>query len=110
MLFRSKDTKGTEKTKGIKDAGLDDIEHRVAAAVQRYPEAIEDALEDYTPNTLANYLYGLAKLSNEFYHSHSVIQEPDAAKREFRLTLVAGVADTLKSGLNLLGIQAPEEM
>lgn len=89
---------------------LDDVEHRLAAVMLRLPEAVEDALRDYAPSTLANYLYGLAQAANEFYHSHPVTQEPDVAKREFRLALVAGVAETLKSGLNLLGIAAPEEM
>lgn len=88
----------------------DSVEHRLLAAALRLPEAVEDALKDYTPNTLANYLYGLAKLSNEFYHSRPVLQEPDAAKKQLRAALVSGVALTLAKGLNLLGIAAPEAM
>lgn len=91
-------------------AALDAVEHRLLAATLRLPEAIVDALKDYTPNTLANYLYGLAQQANEFYHSHPVIQEPDEAKRQTRIALVSGVALTLKKGLGLLGIEAPEEM
>ena len=105
----TKDAKETNRTVS-KDAALDDVEHRLLATTLRLPEVIEDALKDYTPNTLANYLYGLAQLSNEFYHSHPVIQEPDEAKRELRLALVSGVALTLSKGLGLLGIAAPEEM
>lgn len=89
---------------------LDEMEHRLVATLLRLPEAIEDALKDYTPNTLANYLYGLAKLANEFYHSHPVMQEPDEVKRGARIALVSGAALTLAKGLDLLGIQAPEEM
>ncbi|MBI2055428.1 MAG: arginine--tRNA ligase [Candidatus Sungbacteria bacterium] len=94
----------------IEKSAFDALEHRLLAAMLRLPEAIEDALRDYTPNTLASYLFGLAKLANEFYHSHPVLQETDAAKLEFRLALVSGIADTLKNGLGLLGIEAPEEM
>jgi arginyl-tRNA synthetase len=89
---------------------LDAVEHRLLAAMLRLPEAIEDALKGYAPNVIANYLHTLAQLANEFYHSHPVMQEPDAAKRDLRLAMVAGVADTLKNGLGLLGITAPEEM
>ncbi len=89
---------------------LDDVEHRLLVAALRLPEAIEDALADFAPNLLANYLYNLAKLANEFYHSHPVIQEQDESKREVRLALVTGTALTLARGLNLLGIAAPEEM
>lgn len=91
-------------------ASLDTVEHRLAATMLHLPEVIEDALKDYTPNTLANYLYNLAKRANEFYHSHPVLQEPDEAKRNFRLALVQGAALTLAKGLKLLGIEAPEEM
>jgi len=85
-------------------------EHRLLVAMLRFPEAIEDALKDYTPNTLANYLYHLAELANNFYHSHPVLKEPDEAKRQARMALVSGVALTLAKGLGLLGIAAPEEM
>ncbi len=103
----AKDATAVKVPEGV---ALDALEHRLAAATLRLPEAIEDALKDYTPNTLANYLYGLAQLANEFYHSHPVMQEPDAAKRDLRLALVSGVAQTLAKGLDLLGISAPEEM
>lgn len=89
---------------------LDQVEHRLAAAILRLPEAIEDALVDYTPNTLANYLFGLAQLTNEFYHARPVMQEPDEQKKNLRLALVEATALTLKKGLYLLGIDAPKEM
>ncbi|TSC78146.1 MAG: arginyl-tRNA synthetase [Parcubacteria group bacterium Gr01-1014_33] len=90
--------------------GLDSLEHRLVAAGLRLGETIEDALEDFMPNILANYLYNLAKLANEFYHSHPVLQESDPAKKQFRLSLISLVALTLAKGLSLLGIDAPEEM
>ncbi|OHA09100.1 MAG: arginine--tRNA ligase [Candidatus Sungbacteria bacterium RIFCSPLOWO2_01_FULL_59_16] len=92
------------------EATPDAVEHQLLVSTLRLPEAMEDALKDFAPNVLANYLYSLAKLANEFYHSHPVIQEPDAAKRKLRIAIVAGVATTLKNGLGLLGIAAPEEM
>ena len=103
----AKEAKAPEVPDG---AALDGVEHRLLAAMLRLPEAIEDALKDYTPNTLANYLYTLAQLANEFYHSHPVLQEPDEKKRALRIALVSGVALTLAKGLDLLGIAAPEEM
>lgn len=89
---------------------LDPVEHRLLVSALRFPEVIEDALADFTPNILANYLYNLARLANEFYHSHPVIQEPDEAKRALRIALVAIVALTLSQGFCLLGVGAPEEM
>lgn len=99
--------RGLARTSGIP---LDGMEHRLLAALLRFPESMEDALKDFTPNTLANYLYHLAELANNFYHSHPVIQEADEQKKEIRTALVAGVAATFSRGLWCLGIDAPEEM
>jgi arginyl-tRNA synthetase len=55
-------------------------------------------------------LYELATLINKFYHESPVIAEPDAAKKNFRLGLVARAKDTLGQGLALLGIGVLEEM
>ncbi len=89
---------------------VDQIERELIVFLSRFPEAIEDALHDFTPNTLANYLFQLAQKANEFYHSHPVIQEENEAKKQFKLSLVEASALTLKKGLNLLGIDSPEEM
>jgi arginyl-tRNA synthetase len=74
------------------------------------PEVVEEALKEYLPNILAKYLYELATLINKFYHESPVIAEPDAAKKNFRLGLVARAKDTLGQGLALLGIGVLEEM
>jgi arginyl-tRNA synthetase len=89
---------------------LDALEHQLLVALIRFPEAIRDAIAEYAPNTLANYLYNLSKLANEFYHSHPVSQESDLAKQNVRIALVSGVRHILRIGLALLGIQTPEEM
>ncbi len=89
---------------------LDSAEHTLLLTLLRFPEAIEDALKSYMPNILTNYLFLLAGLSNEFYHSHPVLKESDAEKRSFRCALVNATSQTLKNGLSLLGISAPEEM
>ena len=76
----------------------------------RFPEVVTDATKDLAPHALVSYLYNLAKIANEFYHTSPVLQESDAAKRAFRLSLVSGTSQVLAKGLDLLGIAAPEEM
>ncbi len=88
----------------------DPLERRTLVSVFRFPDAVEDALADFTPNTFANYLHDLAQIANEFYHSHPVLKETDNEKRAFRIALILAIALTLKKGLHLLGIEAPEEM
>lgn len=88
----------------------DELEHELLVSLLRLPEVIEDALKDFTPNTLANYLFLFAQRVNEFYHSHPVLKEPDQIKLSFRKDLVRASAITIKNALGLLGIDAPEEM
>ena len=97
------------KVKSLK-LQMDEGERRLLVEMLRFPEVVEDAAQARAPSVLASYLYGLAQKVNEFYHSHPVLRETDAEKRGFRLALVEVVAVTLKKGLYLLGIEAPEEM
>ena len=73
-------------------------------------EVVGDSVEDYLPNVLANYLYNFAALLNRFYHESPVTQEKDEAVKQQRLALVAAAKKALARGLDLLGIEALEEM
>lgn len=75
-----------------------------------YPQQIEKAANEYAPSVVANYTYDLAKNFNSFYAECTVLNEPDADIRGFRLALIAEVAQTIKNGMNLLGIDVPERM
>ncbi len=86
------------------------VESDLARKLCHYPECIQLAAAEYKPNLLANYLYELASLFSRFYQEVPVLQEPDADARNFRLQLIAAVAQVLNNGLYLLGIEAPEEM
>jgi arginyl-tRNA synthetase len=106
ILRKAKSRARKVDTKRVPDGD----ERQLLVEMLRFPEVIADALKDYAPHMAANYVYGLAQMANEFYHSHPVMQEKDEDTCAFRLALVGGVAITLKNGLYLLGIEAPEEM
>jgi arginyl-tRNA synthetase len=74
------------------------------------PDVVYESLKDYLPNLLANYLYELAGIINRFYHESPVMKEEDEKLKYFRLTLIQTARDVLGRGLNLLGIEALEEM
>lgn len=77
--------------------------------IYRYPEVTEQAARQIAPNLIASYLFELAKRFNAFYNQVPVL----AGQKEeigFRLAVVGVVAQVLKNGLNLLGIEALEKM
>ncbi len=73
----------------------------------QFPEVAKDAQENFAPNTLANYLFELSQIFNNFYQKHKII---GSEKEDFRLSLTFGVGQILKTGLYLLGIEAPPKM
>jgi arginyl-tRNA synthetase len=60
------------------------------------------------PHHICTYLYELAQTFNSFYEHNRVIGSGE--REAVRLKLVENYADTLKNGLTLLGITAPERM
>ncbi len=89
---------------------LNTQERLVLQKLRAFPEIIEQAAVDYYPNSICNYLFELAQVFNRFYEQVPVNQETDAVARYYRLQLCIATAQTLRNGLSLLGIDAPEEM
>ena len=65
------------------------------------------ATTELMPHHVCTYLYELAQEFNRFYENNRVIGDD---RQQLRLGLVESYADTLKEGLALLGIHAPERM
>lgn len=74
----------------------------------RYPEVVADAAESYAPHLVATYVYELSQRFNTFYQVCRV--EENGQVNLLRYLLTWASANVIKSGLELLGIEAPEEM
>ena len=75
-----------------------------------FTTVVADAGRNYSPALIANYVYDLAKEYNQFYHECSILKEQDTAVRCFRQLLSETVADVIKRGMGLLGIEMPNRM
>ncbi len=91
------------------DLLTDDESTDVVTLLNRYDDVVCEAAEKYEPCLIARYLLDLAQSFNRFYIEHRVITE-DKAATDARLLLTACVKSTLKNGLSLLLINAPEKM
>ena len=78
--------------------------------ISLFPEVVKEAGDKYSPAIIANFCYELGKEFNQFYHEFSILSEPDEDKRNFRLVLSEVVAEIVKKGMNLLGIEMPDRM
>jgi arginyl-tRNA synthetase len=87
-----------------------EVENSIVKQLAMYPEAIAQAVEVNEPARIAEYAYALASLFNSFYHEHSVLKEPDEAKRNSRLRLTEAVTQTIHNALALIMIETPAKM
>ena len=110
---------------------LEPEELNVLKWIYRFPEVVEEAALNFAPNTVCTYLFELAQRYNTFYNKHRILgnqvigesgnqvagepggrgtRQPDNPTQAFRLALTLATGIILKTGLHLLGIQAPARM
>ncbi|MCS7032963.1 MAG: arginine--tRNA ligase, partial [Phycisphaerae bacterium] len=99
-------------TTGAADAPIQlqaEPELALAKHILRLGEVIELVARDLKPHFLAGYLYDLATKFSQFYEGCPVLQSAEPT-RSSRLQLCDATARTLALGLELLGIEHPEQM
>jgi arginyl-tRNA synthetase len=82
-------------------------ERSLLRKISEYAEVVERATVELMPHHICTYLYELAQVFNRFYEGNRVVGDEREA---LRIQLVKQYAHTLKAGLELLGIRAPEKM
>ncbi|MFW6730881.1 MAG: arginine--tRNA ligase [Synechococcus sp.] len=75
----------------------------------RFDTVVVEVEQDLLPNRLCSYLFELSQAFNRFYDQVPVLRADDPA-RASRLALCRLTADTLRLGLDLLGIPTLERM
>ncbi|MGH3589322.1 MAG: arginine--tRNA ligase, partial [Pseudonocardia sp.] len=87
---------------------LEPAERALALTLDEFEETLRDVAQTLEPHRLCTYLFGLARAYTDFYESCPVLRAEDPAVRSNRLALCELAERTLATGLELLGIQAPE--
>ncbi|MEK7609829.1 MAG: arginine--tRNA ligase [Patescibacteria group bacterium] len=75
----------------------------------RFPDIVERAREEYSPQQVANYLVNLAGAFNNYYAVQTIIDEKDP-QSSYRLALTQAFLTTMTNGLWILGIKVPKKM
>ncbi|WP_313756796.1 arginine--tRNA ligase [Tissierella sp.] len=74
-----------------------------------FPKVVVDAMEKNEPYFITRHIVEIAKAYNKFYNSYPIITD-DIEIKKARLMLSFTAKTVLKTGLDLLGIEAPERM
>lgn len=109
--LKNSDAAAWDKANGLANIALltQDTEKNLLNKLCQYPEIILNAATHQEPHAVANFLLNFANLFHSYYNSSRFLVK-SINLRDARLCLIAAVKQTLKNGLNLLGLSAPESM
>ena len=82
----------------------------ILKAVDRFPEVLQGAARTLSPHHVSYYLLELAGMFHRYYNTHSVVNASQPEQAQGRLLLLQTIAQVLRNGLQLLGVEAPEQM
>ena len=83
--------------------------YQIEKVLYRFDEVIAEAMQEHAPHKVATFLIELAGLYNSFYAAEKIADTTDEYA-PYKVSLSQAVAQTLKNGLWVLGIEAPEQM
>ncbi len=78
-------------------------------AIAAFPDAVAQAAEKYEPYVVSRAVMQVANAFNRFYYEQRIMAD-DPAVRAARLALTDATRQTIRNGLDMLGLQAPERM
>jgi len=86
---------------------IHDEDRALVRKLGEYSDVVGQSMKTLEPHHLCTYLFELAQEFNRYYEKNQVVGDEH---EQHRAGLVALYADTLKAGLTILGIHAPEKM
>jgi arginyl-tRNA synthetase len=111
-LFRQAESEGFNVPSAA-EAGLAELdsleEQEVTVLLTRFPDVVEEAVRELEPHRIVFHLIELAGAFHRFYNRHRVIGAP-VEKTRARLYLAKATQLVIRTGLGLLGVNAPEAM
>ena len=87
----------------------DEVTMNLLKDITRFPDVIKDAAEKYEPFMISRFAVSVAQHFNKFYHDCQINVEDEKVKAA-RLKVVSATMNVIKSALDLLGMECPEQM
>lgn len=85
-------------------------EEDVLRVLSKFPERVNEALDEYEPSNITRYIIELCTSFNRFYHNCPILSAESGSVRETRLRLTSAVSTVLGTALHLICIRTPEKI
>lgn len=109
-ILRKAESMGIDASEANLSILTSDDEYSLIRSLQDFESAICKAASSNEPFMISRSLFGIARDFNRFYNNSSILNSDNDDIRNARLMLCKALTYTLKSGLNLLGIEEVEKM
>ena len=87
----------------------DDLSYDLVKQVYSFNDILKEVVDKNEPYILSRYLIKLSQTYSNYYNTYKILSD-DIDERNSRVYLISMVANVLKTGCNLLGIEMPEKM
>ncbi len=81
----------------------------VEKLLYKFPEIVFRSASEYEPHYITNYLIEVARAYNSFYGNMIIVNKEDKTS-PYKIALTYAFTFVMKTGLHLLGIEAPKKM
>jgi len=88
----------------ISDQEVSELEKRIV----RFPEIVDEAYKNLSPQLLVSFLIQIAGLFNSYYAKNKIVDSSEESAH--KVAVAKSVGQILKNGLSILGIKSPEKM
>ena len=99
----------TNNKANLSDNIYNDIDRTLRLKLLEVTNILEEAAEERKPHIIANYLYELSVIDNNFYQNNHIADLDETIKNDYNIILTYNNF-ILKTLLNLLGIHIPKSM
>lgn len=110
-ILRSGEEQGIAVSDGL-DVSLLQTETEIdlLKVLGEFSDVVAEAAAKRAPHRIVRYLNDLASAFHRFYNTNKVLNPDEAGISKARLALIKAAQVTLRNGLKLLGVSAPEKM
>lgn len=100
---------GYDRAKIDYSALSDEASSALVKAIAEFPAAVSEAAEKYEPYIISRSVINVCSCFNKFYYDNRIMDENEGV-RNARLALTDAARNVIKTGLYLVGLEAPEKM
>ncbi len=100
---------GYDRAKINYSALSDEASSALVKAIAEFPADVSEAAEKYEPYIISRSVINVCSCFNKFYYDNRIMDENEGV-RNARLALTDAARNVIKTGLYLVGLEAPEKM